>query len=106
MAPTSEVEEYEFLELSGNVEKDKLKQAFRWSKAFTWLYKTLSEKENRECYFGELSEKLHKALINDPKPYRKEVKDLLANLLGWVEYCDYDFIKVDRPRYSQRVYLR
>lgn len=106
IAPSSDVGEYEFLELSGSSDKEKIKQEFRWSKAFLWLYKTVNEKENKECYFGELSEKLHNALINDPKPYRKEVKDLLANLLGWIEYFDFDIIKVDRPRYSQRVYLK
>ncbi len=102
-APSSEIEEYEFLELSGNIDKEKIKQAFRWSKAFMWLYKTIEAKDSKECYFGELSEKLHNALINDPKPYRKEVKDLLANLLGWIEFFDFDFIKVDRPSHSQRV---
>ena len=104
-APSSEIDEYEFLELTGIYDKEKIKQAFRWSKAFTWLCKTINEKEMKECYFGELSEKLHNALINDPKPYRKEVKDLLANLLGWIEYFNFDFIKVDRPKYSQRVYI-
>lgn len=104
-APSSEIDEYEFLELSGISDKEKIKQAFRWSKAFTWLCKTINEKDIRECYFGELSAKLHNALINDPKPYRKEVKDLLSNLLGWIEYFDFDFIRVDRPNYSQRVTL-
>ena len=65
-----------------------------------------NEKKKKECYFGELSAKLHNALINDPKPYRKEVKDLLSNLLGWIEYFDFDFIKVDRPSYSQRVHIK
>ena len=106
LAPSSEVGEYEFLELSGSVDKEKIKQEFRWSKAFLWLYKTVNEKESKECYFGELSQKLHDALINDPKPYRKEVKELLANLLGWIEYFNFDFIKVDRPNYSQRIYIK
>ena len=106
LAPSSEVGEYEFLELSGSVDKEKIKQEFRWSKAFLWLYKTVNAKESKECYFGELSEKLHNSLINDPKPYRKEVKVLLANLLGWIEYFNFDFIKVDRPNYSQRVYIK
>ena len=106
VAPSSEVDEYEFLELSGIYDKEKIKQAFRWSKAFLWLYKTVNEKETKECYFGELSAKLHNALVNDPKPYRKEVKDLLSNLLGWIEYFDFDFIKVDRPNHSQRVYIK
>ena len=105
-APSSGIQEYEFLELSGNLDKERIKQAFRWSKAFTWLYKTVNDKENKECYFGELAAKLHDALINDPKPYRKEVKDLLANLFGWITYFDFDFIIIDKPNFSQRVYLK
>lgn len=101
--PTTNVEVYEFLELSGNVSMDQLKQKFRWSKAFLWLYTIVNAKPNKEIYFGELTAILHNALINDPKPYRKEVKDLLANLLGWVDFFNYDLIKIDRPNYSQRI---
>lgn len=105
VAPNDSVSEYEFLELSGHASKGELKDAFRLSKAFLWLYDTVRKKDTKECYFGELTAVLHNKLINDPKPYRKEVKDLLANLLGWVEYFDFGFIKVDRPNYSQRIYI-
>ena len=58
----------------------------------------------RKClYFGALTEKLHNALVEDPKPYRREVKELLSNLLSWVEELEMEEIVIDRPNYSQRI---
>lgn len=54
-------------------------------------------------YFGEITANLHNALLNDPRPYRKDVKQLLANLLNWIAALDINEIVVDRPAHSQRV---
>ena len=54
-------------------------------------------------YFGALSQKLHNTLVSDPKPYRRDVKQMLANLLGLIERLEMEEITVDRPNYSQRV---
>ena len=64
-------------------------------------------KENDGCmYFGAISEKLHNSLVSDPKPYRKDVKQLLANLLSMIKILNMDEIVIDRPNYSQRVRLK
>lgn len=87
----------------GNIEK--LKMAFRWSNAYLWLLMIL--KENDGCmYFGALSEKLHNTLVSDPKPYRKDVKTMLSNLLYWIEQLNMEEIIIDKPNYSQRIRLR
>lgn len=65
----------------------------------------LTKHENHELYFGEASVLLHNVLLNDPKPYRKEVKELLGNLLRWIEILKYEEICVDRPKHSQRIRL-
>lgn len=81
------------------------KDAFRWSNAYLWLLNTL--KENDGClFFGTITEKLHNALVSDPKPYRKDIKQLLANLLCLIETLQMDEIVIDRPNFSQRVRLR
>lgn len=82
---------------------DDVKEAFRWSKAFLWLNHHLSTCPDQTSYFGEITASLHNSLINDPKPYRKEVKDLLANTLAWIEYLKMDEIRIDIPVHSQRV---
>lgn len=82
---------------------DEVKRAFRWSKAFMWLYSRLNAFPDRTSYFGEITAALHNALINDPKPYRKDVKELLANTLAWIEYLNIEDVSIDIPNHSQRV---
>ena len=96
---------YSFIDetYDGNIEK--LKESFRWSNAYLWLLNTL--KENNGClYFGELSEKLHNAVVSDPKPYRRDIKQMLANLLSLIEQLNLEDIIIDRPNYSQRIMLK
>lgn len=82
-----------------------LQDLFMSSRMCKWLVKALQETEKGEMYFGELSAALHNALADDPKPYRKDVKGLLTNLLSWLEILEIQAIRVDRPNYSQRVFL-
>ena len=79
-------------------------EAFRWSNAYLWLLTVL--KENEGClYYGVLSEKLHNAMVSDPKPYRRDVKKMLSNLLLLIQELNMEEITIDRPNYSQRVRL-
>ena len=94
-----------FLDIEYNGDVSLLKESFRWSNSYLWLLTVL--KENDGCmYFGSITEKLHNSLVSDPKPYRKDVKQLLANMLNLIEVLDMDEIVVDRPNYSQRVRLK
>jgi len=82
-----------------------LKKAFMKCNAYRWLKSLLEQKEDNEIYFGELSALIHDVIINDPKPYRKEVKELQTNLLNWIVELDIDEIQIDRPKHSQRIKL-
>ena len=83
---------------------EKMKESLRWSNAYLWLLNVL--KDHNGCmYFGELSSELHNAVVSDPKPYRKEVKMLLANLLELIQSLEMNEIIIDRPNYSQRIQL-
>ena len=95
-----------FLNTFPGADQDEIKKAFRESKCFQWLMKLLSEQEHNEIYFGAASAALHSVILNDPRPYRKEVKVLLANLLNWISVLDMEEIGIDRPNYSQRIFLR
>ena len=86
-------------------DRDRLRESFRWSNAYLWLLNAL--KENDDCmYFGELSAKLHDTVVSDPKPYRREVKQMLANLLSLIELLEMEEVVIDRPNYSQRVRIK
>lgn len=89
-------------EYTGNI--DELKDCIRGSNAYLWLIDVLKKNEN--ClYFGSLTEKLHNTLVNDPKPYRRDVKVLLSNFLSIVHNLNMEEIEIDKPNYSQRVRL-
>ena len=98
-----DVNTFEFLEIGYIPSQEELKQAFRWSKSFLWLYNYVSSCPDKTSYFGGVTAALHNSLINDPKPYRKEVKDLLANTLSWIQILDIQDIVIDTPNYSQRI---
>ena len=98
-----DVNTFEFLEMGYIPSQEELKQAFRWSKAFLWLYNYVSSCPDKTSYFGGVTAALHNTLVNDPKPYRKEVKDLLANTLGWIQFLNIDDVTIDVPNYSQRI---
>ncbi len=98
-------EYFSFLDETYNGDIVKFKELFRWSNAYLWLLAIL--KENKGClYFGTLAEKLHNILISDPKPYRRDVKQMLANLLSLIDKLGMEEIMIDRPNYSQRISLR
>ena len=93
-----------FLDITYDGDLNKVKNALRCSNVYLWLTQTL--KNNGGClYFGALSQKLHNAIVTDPKPYRKEVKTMLSNLLEFIEFLNMEEITIDRPNYSQRIKL-
>lgn len=77
--------------------------AFKNTNAYKWLYRYLLD--DNECYFGKLTQQLHNDLMDDPEPYRRDVKQLLSNLLSFCEYFSISEIEIDRPNYSQRISL-
>ncbi len=93
----------QFLEMSFST-KEEYKATFRWCKAYLWLLKALNDNDGT-LYFGELSALLHNCLVSDPKPYRRDVKEMLSNLLSIITFLDMDEVIIDRPNYSQRIRL-
>jgi hypothetical protein len=84
-----------------------LREGFRNSNCFCWLLKVLSENSNEAfAYFGRLTERLHSSLLDDPRPYRKDVKGLLSNLISYILAFATDHVSYDRPNYSERLTLK
>jgi len=74
------------------------------TKIFRWLRQFL-QRAGVPQFFGALSGALHDSLLDDPTPYRHEVKVMLQHLLAWCELLPAAGVIVDRPQYSQRVRL-
>tara|TARA_Y100001970_G_C14176311_1_gene827201 strand:- start:813 stop:1793 length:981 start_codon:yes stop_codon:yes gene_type:complete len=93
-----------------NIKKDnfetELKASFLQSKIFNWLIRKLEGEENKEIYFGRLSAIIHDGLVDDPKPYRQDVKVLQTNLYTYIKYFKPDNIFYDRPNVSELIKLK
>lgn len=97
------IEDLVFLNLVPNASIADIKFAFSNSKCYQWLLCLIKEQDNSEMYFGAITANLHNTLLNDPTPFRKDVKHLVSNLLSWIEYLGISELQVDRPAHSQRV---
>ena len=84
---------------------DEIRDRFLESRAWRWLEARLLGAPGREMYFGELSARLHDLLLDDPRPYRKEVKNLVSNLLDWAVGVAPARAVLNRPAHSQRFRL-
>lgn len=96
-------EDLVFLNLSCEATMKEIAQAMRSAKCFLWLLNLIKEQDPQEMYYGAVTAALHNALLNDPKPYRKEVKQLLSNLLAWIDELEIKELLIDRPNHSQRI---
>lgn len=68
----------------------KLKNNFLKSDAFQWQKNIIKD----ELLFGKYSQILHNSLMDNPKPYRKVVKELVRNMFNWtLEFSDEFSIK-------------
>ena len=82
-----------------------LARHFSDSKCVKWV-RTLLRAPPYEIYFGELTSSLHDTLLEDPLPYRTEVKKLVVNLINWCVTLLPQEFGADNPYHSQRLYLR
>ena len=104
-SPSSFIEKYknktESLELKHDMElfgikfglpildvQKQLKLSFLRCDAFEWERSSIQ----KETLFGKYSEMLHTALIDDPRPYRKVVKNLVNNMFNWTEGFSDEFV--------------
>jgi hypothetical protein len=63
---------------------------FKRSRVYSWLLNQLAGAA--ELRFGALTKLLHDALLDDPAPYRRDVKDLLSNIFEWVKFMPDEFV--------------
>lgn len=78
--------------------EDALKKGFVNSRLYIWIKQLV--KENKSMSFGEISQSIHNSLLDDPKPYRKEIKEYQANIFKWIEFSS-DEIRVSKPKHSE-----
>jgi len=75
-----------------------LLQGFLSSPICHWIDDQLQE--FGELSFGKVTALFHSQLLDDPVPYRQEIKIGIANLFDWASLAECRF-KISQPRYSQ-----
>ena len=86
----SQIHDYELLGLDiDNIEPLTIKKQFQRTRLYSWVVFQLGS--NGEMNFGAFSSQLHNALLDDPVPYRKNVKEFVAILFEWFKFLDEDF---------------
>ena len=89
-----------------NINISQVKNSFEKSKIFNWLIEQIKKQESNEIYFGSLSSLIHNSLLDDPKPYRKNIKILQANLYSYIKIINFKNIVIDVPfKKSERIKL-
>lgn len=90
---------------SGQYDRQVIARKLSETKIF-FLLKSLLEAEDGEIYFGMLTTAIHNHLIEDPAPYRRDVKIIVKNLYSWVSYLGAHLsMEVDKPNHSERIRL-
>jgi hypothetical protein len=79
-----------------------LKRAFKRTRLYRWLTSILSQDNLR---FGGVTAKLHSAILDDPKPYRVDIKNYNQIIFKWAEFLDEDFC-VFQPNHTQVLSLK
>jgi phosphatidylserine/phosphatidylglycerophosphate/cardiolipin synthase-like enzyme len=86
----SVVHDLELLALDlDHIDRINLIAAFQRSRAYKWLHQTISEDDF--CSFGKLSSALHQAILDDPTPYRRRIKEYVQILFSWLELMSHEY---------------
>ena len=74
-------------------------------RAVRWLKCQLLKEDSKSLRFGAVSKLLHDSLLNDPKPYRKDVKELQSNLFKWIKHLKFAEFGFETQNYSETIFL-
>jgi len=74
-------------------------------KSFKWLVQYLKGKDDHLAYFGEITNEIHNIFVRDPRPYRKDMKAHLIDLLSCIKRLSIKGISITKPNYSECIIL-
>ena len=85
---------------------ENMKYEFKESKVFNWIKQQLEGERENKTNHGWLSSKLHNALIDEPPPYRKDVKLYVNVLFEWIDFACKDIIEIRHWNYTKSLHLK
>ena len=69
---------------------------FSDSRFYKWFKEQLARDYDGYKNFGWITEQLHKSLLDQPPPYRSDIKFYVQNLISWIEFLEIDEIKMKK----------
>lgn len=91
--------------LSPDSPKAELEKALRKTNVVRWLKHFLTTQAGHWARFGTISAALHDALMDDPKPYRRDIKTLQSNLFAWLKYSEMSEFEFRQHRRTTTIHL-
>ncbi|MBA6414185.1 hypothetical protein H2508_13805 [Parahaliea sp. F7430] len=80
----------ELLSLSfDDISVENLKFAFRRTRVYSWINSLLARYGS--INFGGVSSNLHRALMDNPLPYRRRIKDFVLVIFSWLTFLNNEF---------------
>ena len=84
-----------------------IKQQFLGSRVYLWLIRELREAApDQYTNFGWLTSRIQYALVDDPKPYRKEIKEYVSIIFDWVKKYGNDDIEIIQHQRTMSLRLK
>lgn len=89
-----------------NYSLEDISRFFQKSNEFKWLLNQFSICNTNQLSFGKLSELLHNSIIANSRIYRKDVKERLNYLFGWIEALKIDNIQLLRYEHTTALKIK
>ncbi len=84
---------------SNQLNMETLQDNFLNTKVYKWITQLLNKEKT--ISFGKITHELHNVLLNDPKPYRKTIKEFVMILFSWFEIVH--LFSINQPNYRQEL---
>lgn len=82
---------------------DVLKNSFLRSSPYMWLVGQFKDQQEQSLQFGKITALLHNSLLDDPRPYRKAVKEFVAVIFDWIAYLNIENMHIEKHQFSQSI---
>jgi hypothetical protein len=68
---------------------------------YKWFLDNLRSDYDGYKNFGWFTEQLHNAVLDEPPPYRSDIKDYLSNLISWVKHFEIAEIEIEKFNHTE-----
>lgn len=105
LTPTEYLAGKETLFIEPHSLKNSAEHLFYKSDTYLWLLKILKARKEGKKNFGWLTSQIHDAILDNPVPYRSQIKDICGFLFSWVKEFSRD-IEIVKHNHTESMKLK